>query len=236
MEVGFVTGQEVIPGKTGVQPPAVPPGAEHAALLDAVEQELRSALRVLDQLREELGGVAPPRFQVVHQNEAPPPAQVVHQDAAPPPAQVVRQDEAPPPAQEERQPSGAHAGSYAPFERLWDRLEQERLEKQQPAEESEVRGLDLLPRQYLMTVEDRERAIDLVPLHRALQKVKGVQEVTLISFANGVPVVSVRTDRELDLEMLEGSVVTAMARQCEVIPQNNGKIFLRLKPAADRGE
>jgi hypothetical protein len=64
----------------------------------------------------------------------------------------------------------------------------------------------------------------------------GVQEVSLVSFANGVPVVSLRTDRELDMDRMRGSVETAMDRECEVIPQDNGRVYLRLKPVADRGE
>jgi hypothetical protein len=31
-----------------------------------------------------------------------------------------------------------------------------------------------------------------VPLHRALQAVDGIDEITLVSFANGIPVVSAR--------------------------------------------
>ena len=149
---------------------------------------------------------------------------------------VAPQPEAP--AEPERPHVGNNGGgAHAPFERLWERLEQERAEKQQPAatEEAQVRGLDLLPRQYLMTVEDRERAVDLIPLHRALQTLTGVQEVSLVSFANGVPVVSLRTDRELDMDRMRTSVETAMDRECEVIPQDNGRVYLRLRPVAARG-
>lgn len=181
-----------------------------AEMLDELEHNLRSAVRAFEGLRAGLAGSALPTFQVVQQTEAP--------------------------AETEPIPLGSNGGgAYAPFERLWERLEQERLEKQQPPEEAEVRGLDLLPRQYSMSVEDRERAVDLIPLHRALQSLTGVQEVSLVSFANGVPVVALRTDRELDLDLMRASVETAMDRQCEVIPQDNGRIYLRLKPVADRG-
>ncbi len=196
-----------MPEETAPQLPETPLLAE---MLDELERNLRSAVRALEQLRTGLGGSAPPTFQVIQQPEAP--------------------------AEPEQIPHGSNGGgAYAPFERLWERLEQERIEKQQPPEEAERRGLDLLPRQYLMTVEDRERAVDLIPLHRALQSLTGVQEVSLVSFANGVPVVALRTDRELDLDRMRASVEAAMDRQCEVIPQDNGRTYLRLKPVADRG-
>jgi hypothetical protein len=128
-------------------------------------------------------------------------------------------------------PAASGPGASA-FDRLWDRIERERMERQ--AEDGENaprvrRGLDLLPQQYLMTVEDREGSVDLVPLHRALLGVDGVEEVSLISYANGVPVISVRATGELDLDQLGQSVVVVMDRECEVIPQDNGKVYLRLR-------
>jgi len=197
---------------TSTPPPENNVLSELSVVLGEVEANLRAAVRALEHLRTGLGGNAPPAMQVVQpQPEAP--------------------------AEAERPHLGTNGGgTYAPFERLWDRLEQERAEKQQPEEAAEVvRGLDLLPRQYMMTVEDRERAVDLIPLHRALQRLTGVEEVSLVSFANGVPVVSVRTDRELDLDKMRASVETAMDRECELIPQDNGRVYLRLRPVADRG-
>jgi hypothetical protein len=203
-----VPGQSVMPEETA--PQLQPEAPLLAEMLDELEHNLRSAVRALEQLRGGLDGSAPPTLQVIQQPEAP--------------------------AEPEHMLLGGNGnGAYAPFERLWERLEQERIEKQQPPAEAEVRGLDLLPRQYLMTVEDRERAVDLIPLHRALQSLTGVQEVSLVSFANGVPVVALRTDRELDMDRMRASVEAAMDRQCEVIPQDNGRTHLRLKPVADRG-
>ena len=198
---------------TGQPPPETTVLADLGAVLGQVEDNLRAAVRALEQLRAGLSGSVAPTFHVV----------------APEPEA---------PAEPERLHLGNNGGAaHAPFERLWERLEQERAEKQQPQETAEeLRGLDLLPRQYLMTVEDRERAVDLIPLHRALQTLTGVQEVSLVSFANGVPVVSLRTDRELDMDRMRTSVETAMDRECEVIPQDNGRVYLRLKPVADRGE
>jgi hypothetical protein len=135
------------------------------------------------------------------------------------------------PAEPQDRPAGPGPGPSA-FDRLWDRIERERMERQ-AGDGSEAprvrRGLDLLPQQYLMTVEDREGSVDLVPLHRALLGVDGVEEVSLISYANGVPVISVRATGELDLDKLGQSVVVVMDRECEVIPQENGKVYLRLR-------
>lgn len=132
-------------------------------------------------------------------------------------------------------PAKGEAGRSA-FDRLWDRIESEHESKdgEPPAEPSaERRGLDLLPQHYLITVEDRDGSVDLVPLHRALMGVKGVEEISLVSYANGVPVISVQAEGELDLEQLDSAVGKAMDRQCEVIPQENGKLYLRMQARED---
>jgi hypothetical protein len=119
----------------------------------------------------------------------------------------------------------------ASFDRLWDKIERERTERAQtPAEPvDERRGLDLLPQHYLMTVEDREGRVSLVPLHRGLQGLPGIEEVTLVSYANGVPVISLRTKDTLDLDVLGEAVGRVMDRNCEVIQQDTGKLYLRMK-------
>lgn len=122
------------------------------------------------------------------------------------------------------------------FDRLWDRIESERETKPEdtaPESVEKRRGLALLPQQYLMTVEDQEGEVDLVPLHRALRGLEAVQEISLVSYANGVPVISLRTEGELDLVRLDDAVSEAMDRQCEVIPQDNGKLYLRMKARQD---
>jgi hypothetical protein len=201
--------------------------ADWGETLDELEENLRAAVRAFEALRAGIGGgAAAARLQVVAPRSA-----AASPVAREPEAALAAEPRTAAPA------TGPNGGAYAPFERLWERLEQERGEKQQPElEREEVRGLDLLPRQYLMTVEDRESTVDLIPLHRALQGLTGVQEISLVSFANGVPVVSIRTDRELNMEQLGTSVGLAMDRECEVIQQDNGRLFLRLKPAGDRGE
>lgn len=196
--------------------PAVPAAAQTEALhqtLAELEQSLHAATRAVAALRQMVGDGQPAA-----------PLSLVRPAPAAPPQPVE-------PAAPTDQESG-----YSPFERLWERVERERLERQQQViEEPERRGLDLLPRHYVMTVEDRERRVDLVPLHRALQGLPGIEEVTLVSFANGVPVVAVRTDRDLDTDRLRTAVAAAMDRQCEVISQDNGRVFLRLTPHEEGG-
>ena len=132
-------------------------------------------------------------------------------------------------------PAKGEAGRSA-FDRLWNRIEseQESKDEEPPAEPAEERrGLDLLPKRYLITVEDRDGSVDLVPLHRALMGVEGVVEISLVSYANGVPVISLQAEGELDLEQLDSVVGKAMDRQCEVIPQDNGKLYLRMQARED---
>ena len=132
-------------------------------------------------------------------------------------------------------PAKGKAGRSA-FDRLWDRIESEQEpEGGEPSGEPSKgrRGLDLLPQHYLITVEDRDGSVDLVPLHRALMSVEGVGEISLVSYANGVPVISLQAEGELDLEQLDSVVARAMDRQCEVIPQDNGKLYLRMRARED---
>jgi len=121
--------------------------------------------------------------------------------------------------------------SNAAFERLWQRLDSEKLRPgAEPSKELNERlhGLELLPKRYLVTVEDRERPVDLVPLHRALLGLVKEDEIDLVSCANGTPVVSLRTTGELDPEVIGEAVANGMGQACEVIPQGDERIFLRL--------
>lgn len=117
------------------------------------------------------------------------------------------------------------------FEGVWERLERERKERSEGdiEEIAEVRGLEHLPQTYRITVEDRDGTpVDLVTIHRALLTFAAADDISLINFANGVPIVSIRVEGELDLERLAAAISAATSRQCEVIPQDKGKLFLRL--------
>jgi hypothetical protein len=117
------------------------------------------------------------------------------------------------------------------FEGVWERLERERKERSDSDVEdvAEVRGLGHLPQTYRITVEDRDGTpVDLVTIHRALLTFTAADNISLINFANGVPIVSVKVHGDLDKERLATTIGTATSKHCEVIEQDNGKLFLRL--------
>jgi hypothetical protein len=90
------------------------------------------------------------------------------------------------------------------------------------------RGLDLLPRTYRITVEDKRRGVDLVPLHRALLGMDGVRDMSLLSYSNGVAIVAVDTVDELEPPMLEGAISRAMARGAKVEVHNDTTMVVKL--------
>jgi hypothetical protein len=194
-----------------------PLGPSWTQALDDLERSLREAVYAIGALRFSLAGTAAPPAG------APP-------FAAPPlGAQPAAQ---PDPATAQQETADQRARST--FERLWERIELERRERDPQSGEAghDRKGLELLPQDYMMTVEDREGKVDLIPLHRALLGMVPVESISLLSFANGVPVISLRSEGELDLDRLGSAVGAAMDRQCEVIPQDNGRVYLRLRARA----
>jgi hypothetical protein len=210
------------------QPTGGLPAPSWQDALDELERALRDASWAITLLKRSLleENAAPPRQRP---SSLPPPPE--DDDDVYVPAFAAPAAAAPAPPSEEQAPADDSYGRST-FERLWDRIERERMEKApgEGAVQSEpLRGLDLLPQQYLMTVEDRESRVDLVPLHRALLSIAGMDDVTLVTYANGVPVISIRVQGELDLEKLQNAVALGMDRECEVIPQENNKLFIRLR-------
>jgi len=200
------------------------PGWQQA--LDELEQSLRQAVQAIGALRYTLVGGAPPVGVAAAAQPAAPAA-----GGAPAPQPDAPAPDAPAPDATPLGEAATEERARSTFERLWERIELEKREREaQAGEPAEVRrGLELLPQDYLMTVEDREGKVDLIPLHRALLAFVPVECISLLSFANGVPVISLRSDRELDLDRLGTAVSSAMDRQCEVIPQDNGRVYLRLQ-------
>ena len=97
-----------------------------------------------------------------------------------------------------------------------------------PPIQPERRGLDLLPRTYRITVEDKRRGVDLVPLHRALLGMDGVKDMSLLSYNNGVAIVSLDTTNELDPEELRSCVARAMSREATVEVHNEHTMVVKL--------
>ena len=129
--------------------------------------------------------------------------------------------------------SGPRSGN---FDNVWQRLQHEREERSNASieEVADVRGLGTLPQSYRMTIEDKDGTpVDLVTVHRALLSFAPADDVSLNNFANGTAVISLRTTGELDLDELASVIGAATSRECEVIPQGQGKLFLRLSVEED---
>jgi hypothetical protein len=90
------------------------------------------------------------------------------------------------------------------------------------------RGFDLLPRTYRITVEDKRRGVDLVPLHRALLGMDGVKDMSLLSYNNGIAMVALETAGDIDTEVLGAAVSRAMSRGVQVEQHNEQTLVVKL--------
>jgi len=97
-----------------------------------------------------------------------------------------------------------------------------------PLQVESKRGLDLLPRSYRITVEDKRRGVDLVPLHRALLGMDGVRDMSLLSYNNGVAIVSLEMTGELDPDALGDCISRAMSRGAKVETHNEHTLVVKL--------
>lgn len=97
-----------------------------------------------------------------------------------------------------------------------------------PLEIEPRRGLDLLPRNYRITVEDKRRGVDLVPLHRALLSMEGVRDMALLSYNNGVAIVSLEMIGDLDPDALAQSVSEVMSREARTEVHNELTMVVKL--------
>jgi hypothetical protein len=91
------------------------------------------------------------------------------------------------------------------------------------------RALDLLPRAYRITVEDKRRGVDLVPLHRALLSMEGVRDMSLLSYSNGVAIVSLEMNGPMDADALAAQVGRAMSRSARVESHNESTLVVKLE-------
>jgi len=135
---------------------------------------------------------------------------------------------APAPAPDAAPPSdgGSRAATHEDRERVIDTRP---IPKPLPPLHAEPRrGLDLLPRTYRITVEDKRRGVDLVPLHRALLGMDGVRDMSLLSYSNGVAIVSLEVVNELNPETLGRAVSRAMSRETRVEVHNEQTMVVKL--------
>jgi hypothetical protein len=92
------------------------------------------------------------------------------------------------------------------------------------------RGLELLPRTYRITVEDKRRGVDLVPLHRAMLGIDGVRDMSLLSYSNGTAIVALETEDALEPEDVRLSMQNAMQRDARIEVHNENTMVVKLTP------
>jgi hypothetical protein len=108
-----------------------------------------------------------------------------------------------------------------------------RSEEAAPPVPRAPRGLDLLPRSYTITVEDRREEdrrtnVDLAPLHRALMAIEGVRDLSLVSYTHGVAVISLEAQSEITTSELESAIAEAMQRDCTVVARDDYRMHVRV--------
>jgi hypothetical protein len=85
------------------------------------------------------------------------------------------------------------------------------------------------PRQYRITVEDKRRGVDLVPLHRAIQGMQNVKDMSLLSYSNGVAIVALETIGGIDPNVLGEAVARAMSRETKVEVHNEQTMVVKIQ-------
>ncbi len=88
---------------------------------------------------------------------------------------------------------------------------------------------DRIPRQYRITVEDKRRGVDLVPLHRAMQGLDSVKDMSLLSYSNGVAMVLIESVGPLDPEVLRLAVGRVMSRETLVEVHNEQTMVIKIQ-------
>jgi hypothetical protein len=81
---------------------------------------------------------------------------------------------------------------------------------------------------YTVTVEEAGTRVKLVPLHQSLNQVKGVRELSLKSYVNGVAVVSVDSEVELEAPVIEDALTRGMQRACRVLSGDGPSFLVRM--------
>jgi hypothetical protein len=97
-----------------------------------------------------------------------------------------------------------------------------------PLDVNPRRGLDLLPRTYRITIEDKRRGVDLVPLHRALLGMQGVKDMSLLSYTNGIAIIALDMTEDLHADALQALVERAMSRAATVETHNEHTLVVKL--------
>ena len=91
------------------------------------------------------------------------------------------------------------------------------------------------PYSYALTVEEVGSRVKLVPLHQSLSQVEGIRELSLRSYTNGVAVVSIDSEIELEASVLEEAFSTGMHQACRVISGEGPSFLVRMGGDAASG-
>lgn len=196
--------------------------------LRGLEEKVREATEAINFLRESLREVAPLLRGIGELDAA------MHSLTGGPPGPPAYPREVP--ASRLNVPPVAPATSTASAERPWSDEPPSPPTSAPPAPEkpsTRQTGLDLLPRSYTITVEDRREddrrsRVDLAPLHRALMDVEGVRDVRLVSYAHGVATIAVESQGEIDTAQLQSAIAEAMQRECTVLARDDQRIHVRM--------
>jgi hypothetical protein len=91
------------------------------------------------------------------------------------------------------------------------------------------------PYSYALTVEEVGSRVKLVPLHQSLSQVEGIRELSLRSYTNGVAVVSIDSEIELDARVLQEALGAGMNQAYRVISGEGPSFLARLGGDAASG-
>jgi len=84
------------------------------------------------------------------------------------------------------------------------------------------------PYSYTVTVEEVGSRVKLVPLHQSLSQVDGIRELSLKSYTNGVAVVYIDSEIELEAQALQEALGDGMNQACRVISGEGPSFLARL--------
>jgi len=190
-------------------------------LLNATLLEMAPLWRSLGQLQKALGNV---EWTEAMDEAAAAAEEALARAAVPRPAVVARPEEAAAPEPAEPQPEAVP--EEAPVLRG----------ARQPPARLEVPIPDGgAPYSYTVTVEEVGSRVKLVPLHQSLSQVKGVRELSLRSYTNGVAVVSVDSEIELDASAFEEALAAGMHPVCRVVSGEGPSFLIRMGGNAASG-
>jgi hypothetical protein len=87
-----------------------------------------------------------------------------------------------------------------------------------------------------VTVEEVGAKVKLVPLHQSLSQVEGVRELSLKSYANGVAVVCIDSEVDLEAPVLQEAISAGMNKACRITAGDGPSFLVRMGSEAASGE